>query len=715
MTEQAADNDVLEAQLVDDWMISRTEQIQSSPLCGFSGSWNGSPSIPKRYDDLEILESSSENNDLANLIANYQLKSKNQLFRSQQPSQNLHSPTGSLSQDVTNGFVCPPLPISRSCYFPPTNLPDGTVIPSSYSNQNLITARSVGNNNPQGGDDYFTMMQPTKSTSSMVYRHPYHSGGYSSARESRESSRGTKLVRDESCAPQSLVMRNPPAVQASVNQRVLPMHYPYPPKSSNVQAQNNHHLLGNNGLREPDRDFTSSHKLISNFNLNPMTASERVLMNNTPYARPSSGGGSWNAIDPVPAGYTKRTFDKGIVDVHDFRPLRVIGKGSYGKVYLVENKHWDHAKRPAIGASIPAPPASEGSIFKDTLTWMSNRNWRGDGANKYMGEAEGCHRLYAMKVLNRETVIKKQQTVHTMTENEVLKFLHHPMIIDMHFAFKTSSKLFMCLEYMSGGELFHHLSEVGIFPEAKAKFYAGCILLALEHMHARGVVYRDLKPENIVMDCTGYIRLTDFGLAKANIRDNHSAKSVCGTPEYLAPEVLMAQGHGLSVDHWGLAALVYEMLTGLPPFYSKKREELLEGIRKGVLTYPETIGPVTKDFLQRLFVKDPKNRLGAHNIEEIKRHPFFRDVDFEGLKNKRVVAPFVPTISNEFDTSNFDREFTHLALEKFTSEDCINPMMEDPFKSSPADHKADIFFDWYYDKRYAPSYFVTPPDLHVGK
>lgn len=202
--------------------------------------------------------------------------------------------------------------------------------------------------------------------------------------------------------------------------------------------------------------------------------------------------------------------------------------------------------------------------------------------------------LYAMKVLKKDYIIRKNQVEHTKTERSVLGYARHPFIVGLNMAFQTADKLFFVLDYCGGGELFFHLGKVGRFPEERSKFYAAQIVLALEYVHKLGVIYRDLKPENVLLDQHGNVRLTDFGLSKEGVSDHSTgANSFCGTPEYIAPEVLLRQGHGRAVDWWSLGALLYEMITGLPPFYSRNRETMFEKIMKAELTFPPTVSEVS--------------------------------------------------------------------------------------------------------------------------
>jgi RAC serine/threonine-protein kinase len=273
--------------------------------------------------------------------------------------------------------------------------------------------------------------------------------------------------------------------------------------------------------------------------------------------------------------------------------------------------------------------------------------------------------MFALKVLRKDNIIKRNQVEHTKTERSVLGYVHHPFIVGMNMAFQSKDKLYFVLDYCAGGELFFHLGKLGKFPEPRARFYAAEIILAISYVHTLDIIYRDLKPENVLLDAQGHIRLTDFGLSKEGISSSSSgANSFCGTPEYLAPEILNRQGHGRAVDWWSLGALLYEMLTGLPPFYCQDRERLFEKIRKSELHYPASLSPNAKSVLRGLLTKDPTKRLGSgpNDVEDINRHPFFSSVNWEKLQKGEVNPPWAPQISGSSDTSQFDKEFTSMPI-----------------------------------------------------
>lgn len=304
---------------------------------------------------------------------------------------------------------------------------------------------------------------------------------------------------------------------------------------------------------------------------------------------------------------------KRAINLDSFHIIRVIGKGSFGKVFLVREK--------------------------------------------------ATSTLYALKVLKKDYIIRKNQVEHTKTERSVLGYVHHPFIVGLSMAFQTTDKLFFVLDYCAGGELFFHLGKVGRFPEDRAKFYAAQIVLALEYVHSLDIIYRDLKPENVLLDQAGNVRLTDFGLSKEGVSDHSTgANSFCGTPEYIAPEVLLRQGHGRAVDWWSLGALLYEMISGLPPFYSRNRETMFEKIMNAELTFPAFMSEPAKEILSKLLVRDPTLRLGSgeRDAAEIKEMSFFADVDWAGLAAGRITPAWTPSMVGSLDTSQFDQEFTSM-------------------------------------------------------
>ncbi|KJE95183.1 AGC/AKT protein kinase, variant [Capsaspora owczarzaki ATCC 30864] len=306
-----------------------------------------------------------------------------------------------------------------------------------------------------------------------------------------------------------------------------------------------------------------------------------------------------------------RLVDAKPVTIDDFDLLKVLGKGSFGKVMQVRKK--------------------------DT------------------------GRIYAMKILVKDTLVARDEVQHTKAERHVLAQCDNPFLVSLKYCFQTPEKIYMVLDYVHGGELFLHLQKVTTFSDERAKFYTAELVVALEHLHAHNIIYRDLKPENVLLDYSGHIVLTDFGLCKENMEYDTQTKTFCGTAEYLAPEVLKGQGYSRSVDWWSLGVLLYEMLTGLPPFYSENTNLMYKKILYSDINFPpNAVSEVGQDILRGFLKRNPEERLGAgpDDAVPIKAHPFFAEIDFDMLVSKKLLPPFKPHLKNLEDVSNFDPEFT---------------------------------------------------------
>jgi len=234
----------------------------------------------------------------------------------------------------------------------------------------------------------------------------------------------------------------------------------------------------------------------------------------------------------------------------------------------------------------------------------------------------------------------------------------------LKYAFQTDDKLFMILDYLNGGELFFHLSNVDRFSEERSRFYAAEIILALGYLHHNKVVYRDLKPENLLLNADGHVCVTDFGLVKENLGHGEFTHTFCGSPEYLAPELLQGKGYGKSVDWWSLGTLIYEMLEGLPPFYDEDVVEMNRRILRQPLYFDAThFSSTAMSLLEGLLQRDPEKRLGSGptDYRELAAHPFFSDINWEDLYNRKYEPPFKPHLANMTDARYFDPEFTSQA------------------------------------------------------
>lgn len=264
-----------------------------------------------------------------------------------------------------------------------------------------------------------------------------------------------------------------------------------------------------------------------------------------------------------------------------------------------------------------------------------------------------------MKVLKKEQVIRRKQYEHTMTERRILEEIDHPFIVSLRYAFQTTQKLYMVFDFFNGGELFHYLSKGGKFKPERARFYGAEITLGLEHLHNLNIVYRDLKPENLLLDADGHIRIADFGLSKKGVVGD-SVKSFCGTPEYLAPEVLKRKKYGKSVDWWSFGTLLYEMNCGLPPFYDRNRERMYKKILGAELKFPSHLDPEARSICTGLLQRDPTQRLGYRGAHEVKNHPYYAPLDMDMLFKKKIEPPYKPVVLDAADTGNVDKSFLQM-------------------------------------------------------
>jgi len=265
-------------------------------------------------------------------------------------------------------------------------------------------------------------------------------------------------------------------------------------------------------------------------------------------------------------------------------------------------------------------------------------------------------RPFAIKILLKEKIIKMKQVEHTLSEKRILLALKSPFIVNCLAAFKDTTNLYIVLEFVNGGELFHLLRRKGKFPESWCSFYSAQITLGLQYIHACGLVYRDLKPENILVDNNGYLKMTDFGFAKHVGAGGHTW-TLCGTPQYLAPEMVLNRSYGKSVDYWGLGILIYELNAGVVPFDHKVPLKLYELIVECRLTFPSHFKPDLQDLLKNIITTDVTKRYGnlKNGALDIITHDWFKNTDFKKIQERTEKAPWIPNLKGPLDCSNFEK------------------------------------------------------------
>lgn len=296
---------------------------------------------------------------------------------------------------------------------------------------------------------------------------------------------------------------------------------------------------------------------------------------------------------------------------------------------------------------------------------------------------EKTSKIYAMKIINKDKLEDEDQIAYICSEKTILTAIDFPFIVPLRFAFQTSEKLFLVMDYINGGELFTHIRQQGCILENQAKIYIAEIILALEYLHNNHIIHRDLKPENVLLDSDGHIVITDFGLATMSTGKTN-AKTICGTTEYMAPEMIKGEGYNESVDIWSLGALSFELFTGKAPFIAKNKNKLYDMILNKKPKLPPYLSPECNSFLKGLLEKNVNKRLGnnklKNGISELKNHLFFKDIDWEALYHKQITPPIQFNISEEDDT-NFDKIYTESPLPVFDNNNnvLIHPVKDEDF------------------------------------
>uniref|UniRef100_A0AAX7UIN1 protein kinase C n=1 Tax=Astatotilapia calliptera TaxID=8154 RepID=A0AAX7UIN1_ASTCA len=316
---------------------------------------------------------------------------------------------------------------------------------------------------------------------------------------------------------------------------------------------------------------------------------------------------------PTPSRYTAIQEEEPFqFSLQDFKCVAVLGRGHFGKVLLAEYK-------------------STGEMF-------------------------------AIKALKKGDIVARDEVDSLMCEKrifETVNSVRHPFLVNLFACFQTQEHVCFVMEYAAGGDLMMHI-HADVFSEPRAVFYAACVVLGLQFLHDHKIVYRDLKLDNLLLDTEGYVKIADFGLCKEGMGFRDRTSTFCGTPEFLAPEVLTETSYTRAVDWWGLGVLIFEMLVGESPFPGDDEEEVFDSIVNDEVRYPRFLSTEAISIMRRLLRRSPERRLGAgeKDAEEVKKHLFFRTIDWTGLLAKKVKPPFVPTILGSSDVSNFDDEFT---------------------------------------------------------
>ncbi|XP_043718229.1 serine/threonine-protein kinase AtPK2/AtPK19-like [Telopea speciosissima] len=301
------------------------------------------------------------------------------------------------------------------------------------------------------------------------------------------------------------------------------------------------------------------------------------------------------------------------VGLEDFEVMKVVGQGAFGKVFQVRKK--------------------------------------------------GTSEIYAMKVMRKDKIMEKNHAEYMKAERDILTKVDHPFIVQLRYSFQTKYRLYLVLDFVNGGHLFFQLYHHGLFREDLARIYTAEIVSAVSHLHANGIMHRDLKPENILLGADGHAMLTDFGLAK-EFDESTRSNSLCGTVEYMAPEIVLGKGHDKAADWWSVGVLLFEMLTGKPPFIGGNRGKIQQKIIKDKIKLPGFLSSEAHSLLKGLLQKDASKRLGSGpgGNEEIKRHKWFKQINWKKLEARQIQPSFCPEVAGKHCIANFDERWTNMPL-----------------------------------------------------
>ncbi|CEP16517.1 hypothetical protein [Parasitella parasitica] len=349
------------------------------------------------------------------------------------------------------------------------------------------------------------------------------------------------------------------------------------------------------------------------------------------------------------------------VSIQDFQLIKVIGRGCMGKVLLVRHRN--------------------------------------------------SSRLLALKAISKKAVVEQSQIIHIKAEQQILAdiaSIHHPFLIKLHYSFQDLNQLFLVLDYHVGGDLATQLRINHSLPPERCRFYTAEIILGIQELHRLGILYRDLKPENILLTADGHLVLTDFGLSKQFYdglsTEQQRTDTFCGTAEYLAPEILNEKPYSYEVDYWSMGTILFEMLTGITPFWAENRDDMYRRIKQDPLQFPEFIDIETADFIARLLRRDPQKRLGSGPDGPIKvrSDPYFEFIDWNLIYTKRIKPPYIPNLYSETDFSHFDSEFLRMTPR-------LSPVGSDYMLSQSLDH---AFEGYSYTNREDNGFDSPPSELY---
>ncbi|KAJ3101595.1 serine/threonine protein kinase, AGC [Phlyctochytrium planicorne] len=542
-------------------------------------------------------------------------------------------PAPAAGRDSRGGTPLPPIPAGQNTTSRDSSTPSRTKTSSSSSSQNQYSNQKMIQSNPMLANH---MIRSCEDTDGL----PDFPRSQVSLEMKRQQQQQQQQQSQPSSANQSA--HHLPTYQAGSatnSSHELPSYGTHmyqgaePTQEEENAASNGKRRIGrglhrrsSQGLlkRDPDKNkpgTAGSQESKQPAGIPPSTPSSQTAISQRPSSRPATRNSSRPIRDEFGDEFEEQSSFRNY-DLFDFEIKEQIGKGAFARVHLVRFQ--------PRGDSSRLPPSQ---ISRSGSTKI----------------------IYAMKSLRKVDIVATKQVKHVMNERDLLRSVRHPFIVNLLATFQDPKHLYLIMEYVPGGDMFTHLKKFRRFPEHVARFYTAEILLALEYIHSKDIVYRDLKPENILLALDGHIKIADFGFAK-RLRTEDIAMTFCGTPAYMAPEIILKHGYSKSVDWWSLGIVCYELQAGYSPFQADNALRIYENIVDGEMRWSSQINATAKDLIRKLLEMSPARRLGSGRggAREIKDHVWFRGLDWKGFEAKEIAAPHVPTVANDGDVSNFD-------------------------------------------------------------
>ncbi|KAL2829960.1 kinase-like domain-containing protein [Aspergillus cavernicola] len=444
-----------------------------------------------------------------------------------------------------------------------------------------------------------------------------------------------------------------------------PSSYGAPQRPPSVEALS----AATTSYMPPQSPTSQRHPLPPRTSSSPAAAAAAVAAGQRPQQMPDVSRPVQSSVHPPahahydPAAYATYQQQGGMQSSYQAAPAmqKVNAPAPYGMHQPPPQQSMQAIQQQQVAPKEDIPLQSKARIGLDHFNFLAVLG-KGNFGKVMLAETKSTKKLYAIKVLKKEFIIENDEVESTKSEKRVFLVANkerHPFLLNLHACFQTETRVYFVMEYISGGDLMLHIQR-GQFGLKRAQFYSAEVLLALKYFHENGVIYRDLKLDNILLTLDGHIKIGDYGLCKENMWYGSTTSTFCGTPEFMAPEILLDKKYGRAVDWWAFGVLIYQMLLQQSPFRGEDEDEIYDAILADEPLYPIHMPRDSVSILQKLLTREPELRLGSGptDAQEVMSHAFFRNINWDDIYHKRLPPPFMPSISSPTDTSNFDQEFT---------------------------------------------------------